>query len=495
VKKAWVLAIAAACAAAHAQEQPPFPREMRAVWVATVSNIDWPSSRTRTPVQQRNEALAILDKAVELRLNAVILQIRPACDALYPSKYEPWSEYLTNKMGVPPSPLYDPLQFWIDEARKRGLELHAWFNPYRARASSGVGPADARHVSNKFPWIVRTYGNQLWLDPGDPLTPRYTMNVIFDVLARYDIDAVHFDDYFYPYPISGTPFPDDSTYSAYLDSGGVLSRGDWRRENVNGLVRNLYFAIRGLRPGTKFGISPFGIWRPNNPPGITGLDAYASIYADSRKWLQQGWVDYLTPQLYWRIDPPQQSYPALLDWWVQQNTQLRHIWPGNFTSNVGSQFGDWPISEILNQIDITRNQAGATGNVHFSSRALMGNWKGIADALKTGPYAAPALVPATPWLDNTAPPKPSLSTSANATTRTFNWNPGVGEPARRYAACYRYGTRWTFEIVPSTVLSKALPLSNGFGSLNAFQIAAVDKVGNEGERAIWQAAGKWDERR
>ena len=486
-----VLAVALALTAGGEQTKmrdlpPPFPREMRGVWVATVSNIDWASSRTRTTTQQRTEANTILDKCVEIKANAVFLQMRPACDALYPSQIEPWSEYLTNVMGNAPNPLYDPLQYWIDEAKKRGLELHVWFNPYRARASSGTSAVSSGHVSITHPQLVRNYGNEKWLDPGEPLTPDYTRSVIRDVITRYDVDGVHFDDYFYPYPISGTPFPDDSSYAAYQAGGGTLGRSDWRRDNVNRLVQSLYQEIKELRPNVKFGISPFGIWRPGNPSGITGLDAYASLYADSRKWLQQGWVDYLAPQLYWTIASSGQSYPRLLEWWTQQNPKGRHVWAGNFTSNVGSSYGDWPVSEIINQITVTRGQAGATGNIHFSARALRGNWKGITDELKNGVYAKHALSPAYPWLDNRPPTAPRVGLLGSAsTTYTFAWKHRREEPLHVWTAYRRYGRTWTSEILPISRSNWTVPSSSAEGPLTALAIAAVDRNGNESPLSLW----------
>jgi uncharacterized lipoprotein YddW (UPF0748 family) len=471
-------------ALAPAQNAPPaFPREARAVWVATVGNIDWPSSKTLTPAQQRAQAITILDKCAAANINVVIFHVRPAGDAFYISNLEPWSHDLTNSQGTAPNPLYDPLQFWIEEAHKRGIELHAWFNPYRAGRSSTVYANN--HIVKTHPDFVMPYGNDIWMDPGRQFVRDRTISVILDIVNRYDVDGVHFDDYFYPYPISGTPFPDDASYNEYLAGGGTMSRADWRRDNVNTLVKMTYDAIKIRKPWVKFGISPFGIWRPNNPPGITGLDAYAAIYADSRKWIREGWVDYFTPQLYWRIDPPQQSYPALLDWWIQQNWQGRHIWPGNFTSNIGSQFGDWPASEILNQIQLTRDRAGATGNVHFSMRALNGNWKGIYDLLRNGHYAQPALVPASPWLDPIPPAAPSLdSYSVSRTATTIRWHNQAAEPVRRWAVYMQHGTGWTFRVLPSTATQVEVPSFLNGQSIQRVGIAAIDRVGNESQRLI-----------
>ena len=335
---------------------PGVPREFRAAWVATVANIDWPSAPGLPVAQQKAELIKIMDRAADLKLNALIFQVRPACDALYASKYEPWSEYLTGVSGKAPEPFYDPLALAVEEAHKRGIELHAWFNPYRARHPSARSPIPSGHVSKKHPAIVRTYGKHLWLDPADRRTRQYSLDVIMDVVRRYDVDGIHLDDYFYPYKERDekgriVEFPDDATWRQYRAKGGQLSRDDWRRDSVNRFIEEVYRAKQAIKPHVKFGISPFGIWRPGHPPQIKGFDAYAEIYADSRLWLQKGWLDYFTPQLYWAIAPPAQSYPVLLKWWAEQNTSGRNLWPGNFTSRISDGSSNWKAEEILNQID------------------------------------------------------------------------------------------------------------------------------------------------
>src|SRR5687768_10215353 len=325
------LALTACAPALHAPAAapPPAQREFRAVWVASVSNIDWPSRPGLSTAEQQAELRAILDLSAALNLNAVILQVRPATDALYASALEPWSPYLTGTMGKAPEPFYDPLAFAVAEAHKRGLELHAWFNPFRAKHAAYRDTLAASHISRTHPHLVRSYGRSLWMDPGDPDVHRQSLAVILDVVNRYDIDGVHIDDYFYPYQERDSvtnallPFPDDSTYARY---GGGMARDDWRRQNVDRFVADLYSAIRAAKPTVKFGVSPFGIWRPGYPANVTGFDAYANIYADARKWLNNGWLDYFPPQLYWRSDSPGQDYVSLLAWWVGENTKGRHIW-------------------------------------------------------------------------------------------------------------------------------------------------------------------------
>lgn len=393
---------------------PSIAREFRGVWVASVDNIDWPSRPGLSTCDQQAELIALLDRAATLHLNAVILQVRPAADALYASTLEPWSEYLTGVQGRAPSPWYDPLAFAVKEAHARGLELHAWFNPYRARQARAKSPLSASHVARRMPSLVKSYGPYLWMDPGEPAVRRQTLRVVLDVVKRYDIDGVHIDDYFYPYQeYDGRgrviDFPDARSWKKYRAGGGRLSRHDWRRRNVDQLVQQLYAGVHGVKPWVKFGVSPFGIWRPGNPESVTGYDAYDRLYADSRKWLRNGWVDYYTPQLYWPIAQVPQSYPTLLGWWVEQNVKHRHMWPGNYTNRVGpSRDQGWRADEVLEQIRLTRVQSGATGNVHFSMTAFLADPDSLDERLTSTLYAEPALVPASPWLGRQAPARPTV---------------------------------------------------------------------------------------
>ena len=458
---------------------PAPPREFRGAWIATVKNIDWPSRPGLTTQQQQAELTAILDRAVQLRLNTVILQVRPSCDALYASKLEPWSEYLTGKMGQAPVPLYDPLEFAVGEAHRRGLELHAWFNPYRARLETSVTPAAKNHLSRTQPRLVKTYGQTLWLDPGEPAVRDHSRQVILDVVRRYDIDGVHLDDYFYPYPVKDAAgrvvdFPDWTSWKHYLGTGGKMSKGDWRRANVDGFIESLYHAIKQAKPAVKFGISPFGIWRPGQPASIRGTDAYEQLYADSRRWLLNGWVDYFSPQLYWRIDPPEQSFPVLLKWWAEQNRHNRHLWPGMSVSRLSL---GWPVEEFINQVRRTRQQPGATGNVLWSVKVLMANRAGISDTLARDVYAQPALVPASPWLDATPPSGAKLSAAADTTTGGARaaWEPVGNEPVWLWVLQSRQGNSWTTEILPGRETRRLL---SGPARPEAIAVTAVDRCGN-----------------
>ncbi len=381
-------------------------REFRGVWVATAWNIDWPSKRGLSTEQQQSELIQIIDCIQALNFNALILQIRPAGDAFYDSQLEPWSELLTGIPGKAPEPFYDPLEFAIDQCHKRNIELHAWFNPYRARTSAEKLPNVSPHLAVTHPEYIYKYGSDLWMEPGAKVIQDSTYNVILDVVRRYDVDAIHLDDYFYPYPISGQTFPDDKTYKNYQINGGKLSLSDWRRDNVNQLIQRISIGIKTTKPTVKFGISPFGIYRPGQPAQIKGLDQYEQLYADPKKWLEEGWIDYIAPQLYWRIDPPAQSYPVLLQWWTESNPKHRHIYPGNRLSGLDGK--DWTISEYQKQIEITRNLAPqlSLGNIFYSMKAFTENRLGVVDSFKTTIYQEPALVPTQSWRESVTPSLP-----------------------------------------------------------------------------------------
>jgi uncharacterized lipoprotein YddW (UPF0748 family) len=487
-----ILALVLFAQIADAQEQPPpVPREFRAVWVATVANIDWPSKPGLNAWEQQGELIALLNKAVQLHLNAIILQVRPATDALYSSKLEPWSEFLTAQMGRPPEPGYDPLAFAVDEAHKRGLELHAWFNPYRSRHPAGKSEISTNHVSVAKPGLVRSYGRYLWLDPGDSAVRRHSTQVFLDVVKRYDIDGIHIDDYFYPYKerdSAGTiiDFPDSVTWKRYVASGGTLSRDDWRRSNVDVFIRDLYKRVKAAKPWVKVGISPFGMWRPGYPPQIKGFDAYSELYADSKKWLNEGWLDYFTPQLYWPIARQDASYPVLLNWWISENTKRRNIWPGNFTSRVGGT-GDnnWKTQEILDQISTTRLTEGAGGNVHFSAKVFMQNRDSIVDKLLAGPYAGPALVPASPWLDSIPPRKPAAYLMKDSVTRatTVTFVSTGKEKPWLWVLRYRYGPDWSTQILPGAQTIHMFDGGSESRAPDEVFVSAVDRIGNESAAA------------
>ncbi len=473
--------------------QPFAEREFRAVWVATVGNTDWPTEPGLSTDEQQRQARAILDTAVSIGLNAIVFQVRPHCDALYQSSLEPWSYYLTGEQGKRPDPYYDPLQFWIEEAHARGLELHAWFNPYRAHLRRG-GPVTDSSMIRKKPHLVRQLpGETYWMDPGHAETKKHSLDVVMDVVRRYDVDGIHFDDYFYPYGDGN--FPDDETWNAYVNAGGSLSRDDWRRANVNEFIKNVYEGIKREKPHVKFGLSPFGIWRPSNPPSISGFDQYGRLYADARLWLNKGWVDYWTPQLYWPVNQIPQSYPVLLGWWARENTENRNLWPGLYTGRIGR--GEGGLDELVNEIMIARGFVPeGPGHVHFSMRAFLRDSTVLNDGLRNGPYRKAALVPASPWLDNTAPMSPTITESSDTSTVHLSWSHVNTADVFRWVVYARYGNDWDYSIlnrdgrladvprsrtITERVRSRQNPdsVSVRVEYLSRIAVSAVDRMGNE----------------
>ena len=443
-------------------------REFRGAWVATVWNSDWPSKPGLSVEQQKAELVAIIKQLQALNFNALVLQVRPEGDALYASELEPWSAWITGTQGKAPSPFYDPLEFAIAQCHQRNIELHAWFNPYRARANSQVSTVRP-HIAVTNPEVVYQWGSQLWMDPGAKIVQDRAYNVIIDVVRRYDLDAIHLDDYFYPYPISGKPFPDHKTYAAYKASGGKLSLEDWRRENVNQMVLRLSQGIKATKPHVKFGISPFGIYRSGEPAGIVGLDAYNVLYADSKKWLQQGWIDYIAPQLYWRTDQTKQGYQTLLKWWTEINTKQRHVYAGN---NLGQLDGkEWKNSEIVKQIQISRNLAGSLslGNIFFSMTGIKENRQGIADQFRTD-YPTPALVPIMSWQSSITPPPPK---NLKFMDGKLNWEAGDSQPVRSWTLYSQNSNNW--------IIQRILSAGTTFATVppGTYAVCAVDRLGNE----------------
>lgn len=478
-------------------EVPVVQREFRAAWVASVANINWPSKPGLTTDKQKEEAIFLLDLLKENNFNAVILQIRPQCDALYKSELEPWSYYLTGEQGKAPEPYYDPLEFWIEEAHDRGIELHAWLNPYRAHHVSGGKVTEHSIVKRKPDLALRLSGGYWWLDPSKQGTQDHSHAVVMDIVNRYDVDGIHFDDYFYPYPsYHNGDFPDDESWQEYLASGGQLSKGDWRRESVNQFIKQLYKSIKNAKPHVKFGLSPFGIWRPGNPESIQGFDQYNQLFADARLWFNEGWIDYWTPQLYWPVNQIPQSYPVLLGWWENENRHGRHFWPG---INIGRFRGEKGIDETINQIMITRGMLPESpGNIHWSIGPLVSHQK-LVTAISEGPYKRQALVPPCPWLDKKAPPEPQLKTIIANDSLKIQWSHENPSDVFHWIVYYKYGNAWNYKILSGKQRSTILPLFNlknsniekqalnedNIGemtnSISKIAVSAVDRVGNESE--------------
>ena len=451
-------------------EPPALMREMRGVWIATVANIDWPSRNSLSAEQQRAELRDLLDRAASAGFNSVLLQVRPAADAVYASSIEPWASLLSGRQGTDPG--YDPLAFAIAEAHARGLQLHAWINPFRAGNTADTLALAPSHVFYQHRELARIYGSQLWLDPGDPAAQDYVIRVIGDIVKRYDVDGLHADDYFYPYPendAAGHPldFPDSVTYAR---SGTTLSRADWRRQNVDRFVERLYHEVHQLKPVLAVGISPFGIWRPGNPSGVTGFDAYASLYADSRKWLQQGWVDYLAPQLYWSIGAPQQSFTALLDWWIAQSTAGRPVWPGLAAYRVGDgSTNAYGSSEIADEIRAVRARPAGTGELLYNATATLKRSNGAVASTIAPVYAQPAIVPPFSWLDASVPAAPAVTVAG----RVVQFAPGAGSAPRWWVVRALAGGSWTTRVLFGD--QRSLTLS---ADPQRVMVNAVNQAGN-----------------
>ncbi|WP_199848142.1 glycoside hydrolase family 10 protein [Streptomyces dysideae] len=347
-------------------------REMRGVWVATVANRDWPSKPGLTADEQRAELIAQLDSAVERRLNTVILQVRPTADALWPSSYEPWSQVLTGTQGTAPG--WDPLGTAVKEAHARGLELHAWFNPYRIATHADPTRLVASHPARRNPdWVV-TYGGKLYYNPGLPEVRAFVQDAILDAVKKYPLDAVHFDDYFYPYPVAGQTFDDTAAYDRY--GGDFASRADWRRDNIDKLVRETAARIKQIRPTTQFGISPFGVWRNarTDPLGsdTRALQSYDDVYADTRKWVRESWIDYICPQLYWNIGNAAADYAKLVPWWAQvaQGTRTKlYVGEALYKAGDPAQPAAWQDpAELSGHLTLGADHPEVRGHVWFAAK-------------------------------------------------------------------------------------------------------------------------------
>ncbi len=409
-------------------------RQLRGTWIASVSNINWPSRSGLTAAAQQAELRDLLDRAAALRLNAVFLQIRPAADAFWPSPVEPWSQYLTGTQGGNPG--YDPLGFAVAEAHARNLELHGWFNPYRVSTQGDVTKLAAGHPARVNPgWVVR-YDGKLFYNPGVPAARQHTVNAIMDAVTRYDLDGVHFDDYFYPYPVAGQTFDDAAQFAAY---GAGRSLANWRRSNVDTLVQEVGARIRAVKPWVRFGISPFGIWRnaSTDPLGsaTSGLQAYDEIYADSRKWVRQGWVDYIAPQIYWNIGFTAARYEVLVPWWseVVAGTDVQ-LYIGQAAYRVSA----WGDPEEMPRHLVLNRAHRVSGDIFYSIGDLLANPLGFADRLRTDLYRHPALLPVGPRSEGATPGAPiGLAARRTGGGIELTWTGPTGGTAPTYYAIYR----------------------------------------------------------
>ncbi len=466
-------------------------REFRGAWIATVGNIDWPIDRNTTSGEKIADLVRIFDKLKEANINAVFFQIRTECDAFYQSNFEPWSFWLTGEQGKQPEPFFDPLEFAVSEAHSRGMELHAWFNPYRVISDTGAYERFYKHISSTKPEWILSFGKYKMLDPGNPEVQNYIINVVVDVLTKYDIDGIHFDDYFYPYTpkISNE---DSLTFIRY--NRGFSNIDDWRRDNINSLIRRIYQIIKLYKPYVKFGISPFGIVE-NKYAGTEGFNSYHIIYCDPLTWIKDKSIDYITPQLYWEIEHPKAPYKKLLPWWASV-VEDRHLYIGLFASRFQSNQFIKKGFEIGNQIEMNRKFETVLGEVHFSAIAIYENRGGLLDSLKFKLYNYPALLPTMKWIDSIPPNKPrNLSLQKDSIQIVLEWK----EPESNSQAETAYGYvvyRFINEKVdlnnPRSIVKIIIPKKAKFidrldknliGEIT-YVVTAIDRHQNESEGEI-----------
>ncbi|TMU90050.1 family 10 glycosylhydrolase [Streptomyces sp. DASNCL29] len=355
--------------------------EFRGMWLATVANRDWPSRPGLPAEQQRAELLGFLDTAVSRRLNAVVFQVRPTADALWPSPYEPWAECLTGVQGRDPG--WDPLGTAVREAHRRGLELHAWFNPYRIANHTDPSRLILTHPARVHPEWVVPYGGKLYYNPGLPEVRRFVQDAMLDAVARYDIDAVHWDDYFYPYPVAGQVFDDDAAYERH--GAGFPDRAAWRRNNIDRLVYETAVRVKRLKRRVRFGISPFGVWRnqatdPLGSATTAGVQTYDDLYADTRGWVRRGWLDYVVPQVYWNIGFAAADYAVLVPWWseaVRDTGVNLYIGEALYKAGDPAQPAPWQDpAELSRHLTFDRGFPQVRGNVYFSAKEVAADRNG-----------------------------------------------------------------------------------------------------------------------
>lgn len=466
-------------------------REFRAVWIATVGNIDWPSKQGLSAAQQQNEFISHLDFLAANGFNAVVVQVRPASDAFYPSQFEPWSRYLSGKQGEAPFPYYDPLAFMVEETHKRNMEFHAWFNPFRALVSSKSNPNPASHVTRKHPdWVIH-YGGKSYLNPGVPEARDYVNSIILDVVRRYDIDGVHIDDYFYPYKIAGQVFNDHQSFIRY---GNNMSIDDWRRDNINRFVEAMYKGIKKEKRHVKVGISPFGIWRNQRQDAsgsaTNGTSCYDDLYADVKLWIDNKWLDYVAPQLYWEHGHRLAAYDVLVPWWKNAvKDRALYIGMGVYRM-VGAKPGIWQShNEILKQIETERAHR-TDGAIMYSMVSFSRIGQGLSQNLRQAKYyGSIAIPPAMPWLGSNAPVAPDARLSKQGKNMILSWNKGLNISGDLKYLVYRFEKNEKVDLENS---SRIICLTQGtsFTDENVDQqrykyvITALDRLWNESRPSL-----------
>lgn len=483
----FFLTAAVLCSAllAGAQDKPS-KYEMRAGWMASVANINWPAKKGLTQQELKKGFIVYLDSLAAVNANAVIMQIRPTGDSFYPSALEPWSIYLTGVQGQAPEPLWDPVGFMVEEAHKRGMEFHAWLNPYRIAQNDTTKFAGTHAIQEHPEWFV-TYGGQMYFDPGNPGSAKYTNEVVRELVSRYDVDGIHFDDYFYPYKISAkdaegksyvVDFPDSLSWEKY-GKPFFKDKNAWRRNNVDQLIKQLSQTIRETKPWVKFGISPFGVWRNKSTDPVRGSDTqagvenYDDLYADILLWSEKGWIDYVTPQLYWKIGKKIVDYPILLDWWIKYSNG-RHLYIGHSMGNGAD--------EIERQIDMLRAKGyeQAQGSFYWNAASVLRNAKDRESGREMNPMLRnlnkyPALVPPMSWHDMTAPLAVSgLTVNGSQPIVEVSWTPAYSDNLM-YFLVYKFEKGQPVDVSdPSAIIAKLHYENDG-------QMTYYDKQDRKGE--------------
>lgn len=487
---------------AFSQSHPP-KHEFRGSWIATVNNIDWPSRKNLSSEEQQAELLKLLDQIQALGLNAVIFQARPAGEVLYNSPYEPWSSFLTGELAKAPYPYYDPLEFAIKEAHKRGLDFHVWVNPFRLNTNWDENKVlPSTHTAVRHPSWTIAYGKTLYLDPGNPEAREFVLKVLVDLLKRYDFDALHFDDYFYPYKIQAESFPDSSSYLQY--NRRQIGLEDWRRENINAFVKAVSDSIYAYKPFVEFGISPFGVWRnqSRDPRGsqTRSLSSYDDLYADILFWINRGWIDYVAPQLYWSRGYPPADFTHLLDWWSSHSEGVKlYIGQALYKINNNSDENWANPAEVPEQIRAIRRNRKVAGSIFYSSKWFNLNPLGIGDSLTQNLYYYPSLPPKINRSLDSYPQAPlRLETDSDPEGIAMIWEDAGEEGAHKYFVVYRARGRKIPLALPeyqqAIVRSEDLyflDTRTKFLKKYTYAITAIDRLGNESDIINFRSQRRW----
>lgn len=472
-------------------------REFRAAWVATVDNIDWPSKKNLSTATQQQEFIRILDKHQQLGLNAAMVQVRAAADAFYARSTEPWSEWLSGTQGKSPDPYYDPLEFMIQESHKRNIEFHAWLNLSRGTHKVSKSLAE-NHITKVHPEWFFKYDNHLLFNLGLPEVREYIIDIVRNIVRFYDVDGIHFDDYFYPYTVVGQQINDGLSFQKY--GGDFTSIEDWRRYNVDQTIKGIGDAIKAEKPRVKFGVSPFSVWRNASAdvlgsPTQGGQTSYDNLYADTRKWFREGWIDYIAPQVYFTFEFDKVPYKVMTDWWAEQPSN-RHIYMGHGTYRVGNQDRDaaWNMpNQIPRQVRYNRVKRAVQGSIFYNTSSLFKNNLGVADSLQQL-FKMPALTPVMPWKDNVPPNAPQnvMVKRVRGIGAVVTWEePRVAsrdnEPIHKWVV-YRFETNEVMNledparilsIVPNSGLLNYLDKTASSDKSYIYLVTALDRLQNE----------------